>query len=432
MAKKTRSALLIFFCLAALSLTPTFAAGQNEEAVTITVWTGYSETLPVLNAAAADYSKEHPNVKFEFSNFSLREQEQKLQVSLSAGTAPDISDLGSTLTQRNASQGFLDPVPAQYASWMKDNYDPVYTDALTYNGKAYGIPNIQGFQLLYYNLDDYAAAGIAKPPTTLDELMETAKKLTKYDANGKVTHSGLSLRLSGQGSGIAEKWEVFLFAGGAQVLDPTGPGKWKAGFNNDAGCAALNFYLNALYKQKVDSFDVQHDEAAFVGGIASQLNRETYIIGSMKKNAPDRKYGITQAVGATERGTNLNVGAFVVPASGKHKAVAWDFCKYLMQDKYAVQMMGEVGWTYSRKGVDYSSVYAKEPHFQQALDRPAGFKLHVSQPAVSWAEVYTNLANALTVAYTDASLMDNKPKIMSWLAAQADAANKVLQNNKEY
>ena len=79
-----------------------------------------------------------------------------------------------------------------------------------------------------------------------------------------------------------------------------------------------------------------------------------------------------------------------------------------------------------------SAVYAKEPHFQQALDRPAGFKLHVSQPAVSWAEVYTNLASALTVAYTDASLMDNKPKIMSWLAAQADAANKVLQTNKEY
>jgi ABC-type glycerol-3-phosphate transport system substrate-binding protein len=132
------------------------------------------------------------------------------------------------------------------------------------------------------------------------------------------------------------------------------------------------------------------------------------------------------------RGTNLNVDAFVVPASGKNKAIAWDFAKYLLQDKYAVQMMRDVGWIVSKKGVDYSSVYVKEPHFQQAIDRPAGFKLTVSPPAVSWAEVYTNLASALTVAYTDPSMMDNKPKIMSWLAAQADAANKVLQNNKEY
>jgi spermidine/putrescine-binding protein len=153
----------------------------------------------------------------------------------------------------------------------------------------------------------------------------------------------------------------------------------------------------------------------------------------MTKNAPTRNYGIAQVVGGPGgRATNLNVDGMVVPASGKNKTVAWDFCKYLQQDKYAVQMMREVGWIYSRKGVDYSSVYATEPHFKQALDRPVGFKLFVSAPAVSWAEVYTNLASALTAAYTDQSLMDNKTKIMAWLAAQADAANKVLQKNKEF
>ena len=109
-----------------------------------------------------------------------------------------------------------------------------------------------------------------------------------------MTHSGISLRLSGQGSGIAEKWEIFLFANGGRVLEATGPGKWKAGFNNEAGYLALNFYLNALYKYKVDSFDVLHDQAAFTGGVTSQFNRETYIIGAMKTDAPNRKYGITQ------------------------------------------------------------------------------------------------------------------------------------------
>jgi multiple sugar transport system substrate-binding protein len=427
--KRFVSMALIVFALAALSVAPAFAAAP----ATITLWTGYSERLPVYNAAVADYTKEHPNVKIEISNFSLRESEQKLQVAISAGTAPDISGLSSVLTQRSAAQAYLDPVPAAYASWMKDSYDPAYTNAVTSNGTMYGIPEVQGFQVLFYNLDDYAAAGITRPPATMDELMANARKLTKYDANGKVVHSGLSLRLSGQGSGIAEKFEIFLFAGGASVLQPTGTGTWKAGFNNDAGYNALNFYLNGLYKYKVDSFDVKHDEDAFVNGITSQFNRETYIIGSMSSKAPDKKYGITQAVGGPGgRGTNLNVDAFVVPASGKNKAIAWDFAKYLLQDKYAVQMMRDVGWIVSKKGVDYSSVYVKEPHFQQAIDRPAGFRLTVSAPAVSWAEVYTSLASALTVAYTDASMMDNKPKIMSWLTAQADAANKVLQNNKEY
>ncbi|MCX7030708.1 MAG: hypothetical protein NTU62_11405 [Spirochaetes bacterium] len=97
-------------------MAPAFATGKDEAAATITMWTGYAERLPVYNAAAADYSKEHPNIKLEFSYFTLREAEQKLQVSMSAGTAPDISGLGSTLTQRNASQ----------ASWI---LSPLHTTA---------------------------------------------------------------------------------------------------------------------------------------------------------------------------------------------------------------------------------------------------------------------------------------------------------------
>jgi multiple sugar transport system substrate-binding protein len=428
--KKHLFAVLVVLCLTALSLTPVFATGKQE--ATITYWTGYPETLPVMQAAGADYSKEHPNVKFEFSGFTLREAEQKLQVSMSAGAAPDLADFGAALAQRGGAQGFLDPVPSSYNSWLKQNYEPVFTDSLSWGGKIFGVPSIHGFQVLYYNLDDYAAAGITKPPATLDELMETARKLTKYDANGKVTHSGISLRLSGQGAGVAQKWESFLFANGGMVEQPTGPSTWKAGFNNEAGYLALNFYLNAMHKYKVNSFDVMSDTAAFTGGVTSQFNRETNVIGSMKKDAPNRKYGITQVVGGTSRGTNINVVGLVVPSSGKNKTIAWDFAKFSMQDKYCVQMMRDVGWIYCRKGVDYSSVYAMEPHFQQALDRPKGFKLYPAAAAVSDTEVMTALASALTVAFTDASLMDNKPKIMAWLAAQEDVVNKILQKNKEF
>jgi len=430
MPRKHLIAVLVILCLVTLSLTPVFAEGKQE--VTITYWTGYPETLPVMQAAGADYSKEHPNVKFEFSGFTLREQEQKLQISMSAGAAPDLADLGAALAQRSGAQGFLDPVPSSFTSWLKQNYEPVFTDSLAWGGKIFGVPSIHGFQVPYHNPDDHAAGGITRPPTTLHELMEMARKLSKYDANGKVTHSGISLRLSGQGSGVAEKWETFLFANGGMVMQSTGPGTWKAGFNNDAGYLALNFYLNALHKYKVDSPDVMHDSAAFTGGVTSQFNRETNVIGSMKKDAPSRKYGITQVVGGTTRGTNVNVVGLVVPSSGKNKAIAWDFAKFAMQDKYCVQMMRDVGWIYCRTGVDYSSVYASEPHFQQALDRPKGFMLYPAATAVSYAEVMTALASALTVAYTDASLMDNKPRIMAWLAEQADVANKILSKNKEY
>jgi multiple sugar transport system substrate-binding protein len=412
-----------------------FASGSSESTgpTTLTMWTGYSERLPVYNAAIADYTKEHPNVKIEISSFDLRQSEQKLQIALAAGTAPDVSGLGFQLMQRLAAENYFEPLPAADVSWINQNYDKVYVDAVTRDGKIYAIPEVQGQQLLFYNIDNYNAAGISGPPTTLDGLMSDAQKLTKYDANGKVTHSGISFRLTGGGSGVAEKWQIFLFANGGRILEPTGPHTWKAGFDNEAGYNAVNFYLTGLYKTKIDSFDVKHDEDAFVNGITSQFNRETYIIGSMRTKAPNTQYGISQVVGGPGgRGTNLNIDTFVVPASGKNKAVAWDFAKYLEQDKYAVMMMDKVGWTVSKKGVDYSSVYAKEPHFKQALDRPAGFKLFPSAAAVSWGEAYTGLANGLVSVFSDPTMLDNKAKIMAFLDAQAKAVNDVLKSNNEY
>ncbi len=193
--------LLIALAVLAVLAAPVVATPQAEKAAgptTITLWTGYSERLPVYKAAAADYSKEHPNVTIEIANFDLRQSEQKLQIALSSGTAPDLSGLGFQLMQRLSSQDYLDTLPSKHVSWLKDSYEQAYLDAVTRDGKIYGIPEVQGFQLLFYNLDDYDAAGLTKPAGTLDELMANARKLTKYDANGKVTHSGISLRLSGR------------------------------------------------------------------------------------------------------------------------------------------------------------------------------------------------------------------------------------------
>lgn len=421
--------------LGVFAVSGVIASGSSESTgpKTLSFWTGYSERLPVYKAAIADYTKDHPNVSIEISSFDLRQSEQKLQIALAAGTAPDISGLGFQLMQRLAAEDYFEPMPAADVTWLNQNYDKVYVDAVTRDGKVYAIPEVQGQQLLFYNIDNYNAAGISAPPATLDGLMADAQKLTKYDANGKVTHSGISFRLTGGGSGVAEKWEIFLFANGGRVMEQTGPHTWKAGFNNEAGYNAVKFYLDGLYKTKVDSFDVKHDEEAFVNGITSQFNRETYIIGSMRSKAPNTQYGISQVVGGPGgRATNLNIDTFVVPASGKNKAVAWDFAKYLEQDKYCVMMMKEVGWTVSKKGVDYSSVYAQEPHFKQALERPAGFKLIPSPAAVSWGEAYTGLANGLVSVFSDPSMVDNKAKVMAFLDAQAKAVNDVLKSNNEY
>ena len=88
-------------------------------------------------------------------------------------------------------------------------FDKFVQSHVTYKGQVWGVPEFVSAVALYYNKDYLTAAGV-QPPTTMDQIMAAAPLLTKYDASGAVSRSGLSFRLSGQGSGVAEKFWLWL------------------------------------------------------------------------------------------------------------------------------------------------------------------------------------------------------------------------------
>ena len=100
----------------------------------------------------------------------------------------------------------------------------------------------------------FREAGLPGAPTTWDEVIEYSQKLAKYDANGNPVRAGISLRKSGGGSGVAEKWWFWLYPAGGTIVEEVAPGKWRNGYNNEAGLEALKLYIDLLHKYKVDSY----------------------------------------------------------------------------------------------------------------------------------------------------------------------------------
>ena len=78
---------------------------------------------------------------------------------------------------------------------------------------------------MFYNTEMFKEAGLTRPPRSMEEYTEYASKLTRRDSSGKPTVSGWSLRLSGGGQGIAEKFWINLFQYGGTLLEPDGNGK---------------------------------------------------------------------------------------------------------------------------------------------------------------------------------------------------------------
>ena len=109
----------------------------------------------------------------------------------------------------------------------------------------------------------FKAAGLGKPPATMDEYNTAAEKLTQRDASGKATVSGWSLRLSGGGQGVAEKFWINLFQFGGHIITPTSDGKWKATLGTEAGRKALKQYLVNIHKTKTVTPEMPADAEAF-------------------------------------------------------------------------------------------------------------------------------------------------------------------------
>jgi multiple sugar transport system substrate-binding protein len=404
---------------------------QTPEAkpVTLTVWTGYPELEPVYKAVADQFKVTHPNVKFEFLSTTLREFETKLQAALPTCTGPDIFDVEPNIAPILVANQLIDPNPPAVDALVKSGaYAPFVVNYFTYDGKTYGIPQLDGsIAQLYYNKDMFTAAGLDpnKPPTTFDEMMADAQKLVQYDAAGNITVSGMSMRLSGQGSGIAEKFWFFLHNMGGDIIVPIADGtKWHNGYDNEVGRKALKYYIDSVYKYHVVDQKVPADAAAFEAGQTAMLIRESWVISEIATKAPTLNYGVAPMPRDVKFDTLTQPAGIYVAQCSKNPDLAWEYAQLYPNQENTMLQINLSGWISPRKG-DYSALVATIPQYQNFVNPPED-SFYAYPLITSFDELETKMADSLVQAYLDKSLLDNPDGIARTIKAMAAETDSIL------
>jgi multiple sugar transport system substrate-binding protein len=385
---------------------------------------------------AAAYAKDHPGVTFDILGTSLREAEQKLSAAVPTGTGPDIFDIGSNIGIKFIEAAMVDPLPDEIDQYFRGGAWNQYTmDFFTVDGKAYCLPLLEGRAAMYYNKTMFAEAGIAGPPTTFPELIDAAVKLTKRDADGKMTRSGISMRLTGQGSGITEKWRFVLEPAGGSLLVKTKEGKWHNDFDNQAGRDALQFYVDVVQKYKVDDPRVPHDADAFVTGATAMLFREAWVIGEIQAKNPKLDFGVVPIPRWNEAGPYKTIvqpwGIYVSGQSG-NKDAAWEFLKFLTNVENSFLLTKMTGWSSRRIGVDWAPLLAETPQFKVFVEPPADVVPFINPVLSAFDEVQSRLADRLPGLYVDPSLLDNPEKIAAAVHEMAETTDGILKEADLY
>ena len=219
---------------------------------TLSIWTGYPELTPYYEAVAEAYKATHPGVSVTVFSTSLREAEQKLSAAVPTGTGPDIFDIGTNITVNFIEAGLIEPNdrgdrPVSPEQGLVSHSSST-SSRPTARATAYRCSSVRRPSTTTRRCS--RRPGSPAPPATFPEMVDAARKMTKLDGSGRMTRSGISLRLSGQGSGIAEKFRFVLEPAGGSLIVKTPSGKWHNGSTTRPAGRRCNSTSTACRKTK--------------------------------------------------------------------------------------------------------------------------------------------------------------------------------------
>src|SRR5690554_6755299 len=97
-----------------------------------------------------------------------------------------------------------------------------------------------------------------------------------------------------------------------------------------------------------------------------------------------------------------------------------------------VSYFEEIGWPAPRIDMDFSDIFAREPAYAVANERPEGYIYSTYPPLTAADEIWTKFGERLEAAFRDPSLVDNPEGIKKVLDDAAKETNDILKEHGLY
>jgi len=322
------------------------AQAVSAAPVTITYWQYfYQSKVDLMNDLIKQFEAKNPGIKVDQVTFPYESYNQKVAASIPAGEGPDVINLYSGWLPMYVKAEYIQPLPKSSfgASDMKANFYSFVSPAVNFGGKLYSAPTAVRTLALIWNKKLFKEAGLdpEKPPRTLDELADYARKLSKYDAQGNLIQAGLTMQPNGQG----HNWirDVLFRQFGAAPYDATGR---KVTYATPQGIAAMQWYMDRIVKDKVGYPNFMTDDVtAFKAQKAAMTIDGSFRVATLKA-MKDLEWGIAEL--PTHNGIKSNFASFwtnsiVSGVKGKQLDASVKFLQFLTSPEVMEQWLAKVG-----------------------------------------------------------------------------------------
>lgn len=384
--------------LLAATITSTLSMGSAVKAESIDFWSmPYGDKIlwgDAWETLKAGF-KEESGIDVNHETIAWGSAFQTYLTIAQGGTHPDCADMYWLHSFSAIGGDKFGPMPInEYRDQFPDLENDFYAGALKdvfWQDDFYGIPWRGDIRSTLYRTDVFEEVGIANPPTTWDETIETAKALTLRDADGNVTRWGYAFGTSGK----PVDWLLPLYwQAGGEMMTEDG---LTATLDNDAMRETLTFMRDMLHVHKVadvDSFEKGYETRnLFADG-------QIALIGSAHQNWGKRfdeefahlegKWAFARsASGPQDADSFSGAGYFGVLRGTEKVEECVAFLKYLSKDEN-ISILSEASGNVATKPAVMASEFWS--------DRPWKIKVgealqdaHTSQhPAPAWSSIATS------------------------------------------
>lgn len=355
------SVFLVIILLVIWKFAPSFNKPAQKVAgpYTLNVW-GLWEEDSFYKAAIDTYQKSHPNAKIVYTHQTSQNYRTRVQTQVTNNQGPDIFMIHNTWVPMFQQISALSDAPSSVINLddFSKTFYPIAKESLVKNNKIYGLPTEVDGLALFYNEEILQAANVAVP-TSWDEFVTGAVKMTVKDATGNIKTAGAALGTTNN----VDHWSDIL-----GLLFFQQPGVNLETPNTQTGADILRFYTNFARDPRMKVWDANMESStqAFYSGKLAFYFAPSWRAYDIRTANPGLKFKVApvpQLPGGKVGWASF--WSFAVSKNSTHQTEAWEFLKYLTsketekslyQEASKVRLFGE---PYSR--VDLQSELSSDP-----------------------------------------------------------------------
>ena len=366
------------------------AGGGASDSDTV-VWStwGTPEELTRFEEFNDEFMKRHPEITVELQPVaSYSDYHSKLLAQLTSNTAPDVFYVGDDKIGEFVDAGVLAPLnelmESEASQTKPDDFFPGLFGAAQKDGETYAAPNDSNPDVLWYDKEALAAAGITEDPATLAESGEwTTEKF--LEMNDKLAAAGLI------GSMYWNYWAThwsWVSSQGGTAYDESGAFVGNEDPTTVAAVDELGQYFQDGTFVVADTMpEGAGADSVFVTHKAGFFSQGRYTIGTIEAAGVTDSYDIVRWPTPDGAEAPTGVAASYLAINGRTEAsdAAFTFwTEFLSAEGQTFRLQGGGNAVPSIQGADEVVLEGGVPtHAQTFLDmRDIGFANHPGEAAV--------------------------------------------------